>query len=208
MKNISSLPLKHPRFWLNVTISHPASKLWHVPRATDFWWLCLRWLPPALQLVGNCCLTANHGLFWECMNEKELICLPRQHFFECKITIHTESAQFCHEQEQQYKFHPCIRLILPCCQPVLRVQCYVCQWNIRSLDSGAMLLIVIFVTVVTEMFWMNDVQTYNSLCLNDGGFWTVVGRYLQILGAHQSPMCKIAKKHHSIFRKLCIIQWR
>lgn len=54
MKSISSLPLKHPRFWLNVTVSHPASKLWHVPRATDFWWLCLRWLPPALQLMPAC----------------------------------------------------------------------------------------------------------------------------------------------------------
>lgn len=52
-KSISSLPLEHSHFWLNVTNSHRASKLWHVPRATDFWWLCLRWLPPALQLVGT-----------------------------------------------------------------------------------------------------------------------------------------------------------
>lgn len=61
-----------------------------------------------------------------------------------------------------------------------------------------MFITVIFVTVVTEMFWMNDVQTYNSLCLNDGGFWTVVGRYLPILGAHQRRTYKIAKKHHTI----------
>lgn len=33
-----------------------------------------------------------------------------------------------------------------------------------------MFITVTFVTVVTEMFWMNDVQTYNNLCLNDGGF--------------------------------------
>lgn len=42
---------------------------------------------------GDCCVPANHGLFWERMNERELICLPRQHFF---LNANSQCIQIVH----------------------------------------------------------------------------------------------------------------
>lgn len=77
MKNVSYLPLKRSHFCLGVTSSRPASKLWHIPRATDFWGLCIRWLPPA----PKGCLPANCGLFWKCILKKRGWCIRRGNVF-------------------------------------------------------------------------------------------------------------------------------